>query len=49
MGKLAVSVVHMKNDLADSEEVLLGDKGFLAELQKGCATKAADRGKGRLG
>merc|ERR1712050_697042 len=29
----------MKQDLSDSEESLLEDKKFLAELEKGCATK----------
>ena len=29
----------MKNDLTNTEEALLGDKGFLAQLEKGCATK----------
>merc|ERR1719210_1577977 len=32
----------MKNDLSDTEAALLADKGFLAELEKGCATKTAE-------
>merc|ERR1711998_343700 len=35
MGK----IVGMKEDLSDSEESLEEDKKFLAELEKGCATK----------
>merc|ERR1719145_414336 len=42
IGELAVSIVQMQNDLTDTEEALLADKGFLAELEKGCATKTAE-------
>ena len=36
IGELAVSIVQMKNNLTDTEEALLTDQGFLAELEKGC-------------
>jgi len=39
IGELGVEIVGMKNDLSDAEESLLEDKKFLAELEKGCATK----------
>merc|ERR1719162_400532 len=39
IGDLGVKIVGMKNDLSDAEESLLEDKKFLAELEKGCATK----------
>merc|ERR1719336_16528 len=32
----------MKEDLSDTQAALLQDKKFLAELEKGCATKAAE-------
>ena len=32
----------MKNDLTDNKEALLGDKGFLDGLEKGCAAKTAE-------
>merc|ERR1719274_435758 len=35
-GKAAVDIVNAKNDLADSQEALADDTGFLAELKKGC-------------
>ena len=35
--ELAISIVQMKNDLTDKKEALLGDKGFLDGLEKGCA------------
>merc|ERR1712166_447811 len=35
MGK----IVGMKEDLSDAEESLVEDKKYLAELEKGCATK----------
>ena len=38
---LAISIVQMKNDLTCIEEALLGERGFLAELEKGCATKTS--------
>jgi len=42
IGELAVEIVQMKNDLSDTEEALLGDQAFLADLQKNCATKSAE-------
>merc|ERR1719262_96406 len=39
IGDLGVKIVGMKQDLTDAEESLLEDKKFLAELEKGCATK----------
>jgi chromosome segregation ATPase len=41
-GETAVSIVEMKNDLSDTQEALLNDKKFLAELATGCETKAAE-------
>merc|ERR1712129_371061 len=42
IGELAVSIAEMKNDAGDSADALDADKNFLAELEKGCATKTAD-------
>jgi len=42
IGELGVSLVQMKEDLSDTQAALLQDKKFLAELETGCATKAAD-------
>jgi len=42
IGELGVAIVQMKDDLTESQAALLEDKKFLAELEKGCATKAAD-------
>jgi len=39
IGNLGVKVVAMKEELSDAEESLVEDKKFLAELEKGCATK----------
>jgi len=39
IGDLGVKIVGMKQDLTDAEESLVEDKKFLAELEKGCATK----------
>jgi chromosome segregation ATPase len=39
IGDLGVKIVGMKQDLTDAEDSLLEDKKFLAELEKGCATK----------
>jgi len=39
IGDLGVKIVGFKQDLTDAEESLLEDKKFLAELEKGCATK----------
>jgi len=41
-GELAVEIVRMKNDLSDTEAALLEDKQFLADMDKNCATKAAE-------
>ena len=32
----------MKNDLSDTEEALVEDKKFLADMEKTCATKTAE-------
>jgi len=42
IGELGVSLVQMKEDLSDTQAALLQDKQFLAELEKGCATKGAE-------
>merc|ERR1719499_234817 len=42
IGELGVALVQMKEDLSDTQAALLEDKKFLAELEKGCATKAAE-------
>merc|ERR1719510_2831684 len=42
IGELGVSIVQMKEDLDDTQKALAQDKQFLAELEKGCATKAAE-------
>merc|ERR1719375_837141 len=36
---LAEEIAAMKNDLTDTEEALIEDKKFLADLEKNCATK----------
>merc|ERR1719189_44881 len=42
VGELGVSIARMKHDLTDTQEALAGDKQFLAELDKSCATKTAE-------
>jgi chromosome segregation ATPase len=42
VGELGVSIVQMKGDLSDSEEALIADTKFLAELKKSCSTKEAE-------
>jgi len=42
IGELGVSIAQMKEDLSDTQETLAQDQKFLAELEKGCATKAAE-------
>jgi len=42
VGELGVAIVQMKNDLSDTEEALMADKEFLANLQKGCDTKTTE-------
>merc|ERR1719262_327970 len=39
-GKAAVDIVNAKNDLADAQEALADDTGFLAELKKSCKGQA---------
>merc|ERR1719145_322959 len=41
-GEVAVSIVEMKDDLADTEAALAEDKAFLADLSKNCETKASE-------
>jgi len=38
-GELSVKVAEMKNDLTDTEEALIADQDFLANLEKNCAAK----------
>merc|ERR1719327_2450069 len=38
-GETAVHIVMLKEDLDDTQEALMEDKQFLADLQKNCATK----------
>merc|ERR1719460_3278434 len=42
IGELGVEIVQMKGDLGDTQESLLEDKKFAAELEKNCATKEAE-------
>jgi len=42
VGDLSVSNTQMDEDLTDTKETLAEDKKFLAELEKGCETKAAE-------
>jgi len=42
VGELAVKIVQMKNDLGDTEEALIEDKKFLADMEKNCAKKEAE-------
>merc|ERR1719230_1853119 len=42
VGELAVDIVQMKEDLSDTDEALLEDKKFLANLDKECSTKTAE-------
>merc|ERR1719217_227874 len=42
VGELGVSIVTMKNELTDSEEALIEDTKFLADLKKNCATKTKE-------
>lgn len=42
VGELGVSIAEMKNDLTDTEEALIEDKKFLADLEKDCATKTKE-------
>merc|ERR1719261_2397953 len=42
IGELGVAIAAMKNDLGDTEEALIEDKKFLADLEKNCATKTGE-------
>eukprot|EP00811_Abedinium_folium_P015010 NODE_2398_length_2220_cov_2.874343.p1 GENE.NODE_2398_length_2220_cov_2.874343~~NODE_2398_length_2220_cov_2.874343.p1 ORF type:complete len:702 (+),score=231.85 NODE_2398_length_2220_cov_2.874343:114-2219(+) len=42
VGVLGVSVVTMKNDLTGTEQALLEDKQYLADLEKSCGTQDAE-------
>merc|ERR550514_2187594 len=42
IGELGVEIVQMKADLGDTQESLIDDKKFAAELEKNCATKEAE-------
>merc|ERR1719264_1025431 len=42
IGELGVEIVQMKDDLSDTQKALADDQKFLAELEKGCATKTAE-------
>jgi len=39
VGTLGVEIAQMKNDLGDTEEALIADKEFLANLDENCETK----------
>merc|ERR1719351_490184 len=39
IGDLGVEIAQMKNDLGDTEEALIADKEFLANLDKNCEIK----------
>eukprot|EP00928_Gymnodinium_smaydae_P070408 TRINITY_DN54252_c0_g1_i1.p1 TRINITY_DN54252_c0_g1~~TRINITY_DN54252_c0_g1_i1.p1 ORF type:complete len:707 (+),score=228.77 TRINITY_DN54252_c0_g1_i1:80-2200(+) len=41
-GEVGVSIARMKGELSDTEEALMEDKAFLAELEKGCDSKSAE-------
>merc|ERR1719297_26953 len=42
VGQTGLEIVEMKEDLDDTAKALAEDKKFLAELEKGCATKEAE-------
>jgi len=42
VGQVGLDIVEMKEDLDDTAKSLAEDKKFLAELEKGCATKEAE-------
>merc|ERR1719172_339203 len=42
IGELGVEIVEMKNDLSETEEALIEDQKFLADLKKNCGTKEAE-------
>merc|ERR1719375_2418031 len=39
VAELGIKIAEMNNDLTDTEEALIEDKKFLADLEKNCATK----------
>merc|ERR1719313_2421309 len=43
VGNLGVEIAEMKNDLDDTQAALLEDKEFLANMDKNCAAKQAER------
>jgi len=42
VGELGVSIVQMKQDLSDTQQALLEDKKFLADMDTNCAKKTAE-------
>merc|ERR1719336_2534380 len=42
IGELGIEIVDMKEDVDDTANALAADKKFLAELEKGCATKTKE-------
>jgi len=42
VGELSVEIVQMKNDLSDTQEQLIEDKKFLANMEKDCAAKSGE-------
>merc|ERR1719265_1551085 len=42
MGDLGVEIAQMKNDLSDTEEALMEDKAFLADMERNCAKKKTE-------
>jgi chromosome segregation ATPase len=42
VGELGVGIVTMQGNLADTEDSLAADEGYLAELEKGCDSMQAD-------
>jgi len=45
VGDLGVEIAMMKNDLDDTQEALMEDKAFLADLSKNCETKEKEWGE----
>jgi hypothetical protein len=42
VGELSVEIVMAKNDLTDTQQALLADQKFIADLEANCAAKAKD-------
>merc|ERR1719350_254832 len=42
IGELGVAIVRLQDDLAETQSTLAGDKAFLADLSKSCATKTSE-------